>query len=163
MNKKIVIGFILVTLLILSGGIYVLSTATSSPTVTFSQNAKAQVDEKVFDWGQIPYSGGNATKIFTIKNTGTDILKLSNIKTSCVCTKAYVSIDSQKSPAFSMHTSSGWVGKVNPGSEAKLTVVFDPAFHGPQGVGPMERLISVQTSDIQNPTVEFSLKGVVVK
>ncbi len=162
-NKKVILGFILVTALILTGGVYVLSSTASSPIVTVSQNAKVQVDKKSFDWGQIPYSGGNATKTFTVKNTGTDILKLSNIKTSCTCTKADISINGKKSPSFSMHTSSGWVGEVNPGKEAQLMVVFDPAFHGPQGVGPIERLISVQTNDIQNPNLEFSLKGVVVK
>lgn len=162
-NKKIIIGFIVLTLLILGGGIYVLS-ATSAPVkINNSQNARVLVDQKTFDWGNIPYSGGNATKAFSIKNTGTDTLQLTGVKTSCTCTKAQISIDGKTSPYFSMHASSSWVGEVAPGKEAQLTVIFDPAFHGPTGVGPMERLISLQTNDSQNPTLEFSLKGVVVK
>lgn len=163
-DKKIVIGLIVLTLLILGGGIYVLSaTSSTSPKVVASQNAKAEIDQKTFDWGNIPYSGGNVNKTFTIKNTGTDTLKLTGVKTSCTCTKAQVSIDGKVSPYFSMHATSSWVGEVNPGKEAKLEVIFDPAFHGPTGVGPMERLISVETNDVQNPNLEFSLKGVVVK
>lgn len=163
-NKKTVIGFIVITLLILGGGIYFLSSTTSAPAqITASQNAKVQVDQKTFDWGNIPYSGGNATKTFTIKNTGTDTLKLTGVKTSCTCTKAQVAIDGKTSPYFSMHSTSGWVGEVAPGKEAQLSVIFDPAFHGPSGVGPVERLISVETNDVQNPKIEFSLKGVVVK
>lgn len=163
-DKKIIIGFILVTLLILGGGIYILSrTATAPQKITTSQNAKVSVDQKTHDWGNIPYSGGNVSKTFTIKNTGTDVLKLSNIKTSCACTYAQLIIDGKTSPKFGMHTTSSWVGEVAPSKEANLTVVFDPAFHGPTGVGPMERLISVQTNDINNPNLEFSLKGVVVK
>lgn len=162
-DKKMIIGFVILTLLILGGGIFVLSSTSVSPKITASQNAKAQVDQKNFDWGNIPYSGGNATKTFAIKNVGSDILKLTGIKTSCTCTKAQVIIDGKTSPYFSMHATSGWVGEVAPGKEAQLTVIFDPAFHGPTGVGPMERLISVETNDSSNPNLEFSLKGVVVK
>lgn len=163
-DKKIIIGFVIFTLLILGGGIYVLIQSTTSPVVIkSSQNARILVDQKTFDWGQIPYSGGNATKTFTIKNTGTDNLKLTNIKTSCACTYAQLIIDGKISPKFSMHTTSSWVGEVTAGKEASLTVVFDPSFHGPTGVGPIERLISMQTNDINNPNLEFSLKGVVIK
>lgn len=162
-DKKIIIGFIALTLLILGGGVYILSATSTSVKTTSSQNAKVEVDQKTFDWGNIPYSGGNATKTFTIKNTGTDTLKLTSIKTSCDCTKAQIAIDGKTSPYFSMHSTSSWVGEVASGKEAQLTVIFDPAFHGPTGVGPVERLISLETNDIQNPKIEFSLKGVVVK
>lgn len=163
-QKKILIAFIVLTVAILAGGIYILSVTSTTPQkVITSQNAKVNVDQKTHDWGQIAYSGGNVSKTFTIKNTGTDVLRLTNIKTSCDCTKAQVTIDGKNSPFFSMHSTSSWVGEVAAGKEASLTVIFDPAFHGPTGVGPMERLISVQTNDINNPNLEFSLKGVVVK
>lgn len=163
-DKKIIIGFIILTLLILGGGVYILSVTTANPAqVNLSQNAKVSVDQKTHDWGTIPYSGGNVSKTFTIKNTGTDVLQLTNIKTSCACTYAQLTIDGKTSPNFGMHTTSSWVGEVASGKEAQLTVVFDPAFHGPTGVGPMERLVAVQTNDISNPALEFSLKGVVVK
>lgn len=161
-NKKIIIGFIVVTFLVLGSGIYVLSASTPAE-ITSSQNAKVVVDQKTFDWGNIPYSGGNATKTFTIKNNGSDALKLTGVKTSCTCTKAQITIDGKSSPYFSMHATSSWVGEVAPGKDAQLTVIFDPTFHGPTGVGPMERLISVDTNDTRNPKLEFSLKGVVVK
>lgn len=163
-DKKIIIGFIILALLILGGGVYILSVTTANPAqVNLSQNAKVLVDQKTYDWGTIPYSGGNVSKTFTIKNTGTDVLQLTNIKTSCACTYAQVTIDGRTSPKFGMHTTSSWVGEVTAGKEASFAVVFDPAFHGPTGVGPMERLVSVQTNDINNPNLEFSLKGVVVK
>ncbi len=162
-DKKIIIGLVVLTLLILGGGIYVLSIASAPTQITSSQNAKVEVGEKTFDWGNIPINGGNATKTFTIKNAGTGILKLTGVKTSCTCTKAQILIDGKTSPYFSMHTTSSWVGEVPSGKEARLTVIFDPAFHGPTGVGPMERLISLQTNDAQNPNLEFLLKGVVVK
>lgn len=163
-DKKLIIGFIILTGVILGGGIFLLSSSGSGPAqITVSRNAKAEVSEKTFDWGNIPYSGGNATKTFTIKNIGSDTLKLTGVKTSCVCTKAQAIIDGKTSPYFSMHSTSAWTGEVTPGKEAQLTVIFDPAFHGPSGVGPIERLVSLETNDVQNPSLEFSLKGVVVK
>lgn len=163
-DKKAIIGFILVTLLILGGGVFILSKTTTSGQISgVSSEVKISVDAKTYDWGTIPYSGGNVSKTFTIKNTGTDVLQLTNIKTSCACTYAQLTIDGKISPKFGMHTTSSWVGEVPPGKDAQLAVVFDPAFHGPTGVGSMERLISVQTNDINNPNLEFSLKGVVVK
>lgn len=162
-DRKVIIGFILVTLIIFGGGVYILSTTLSSPQISASQNAKAEVGQKTHDWGIIPYSGGNVSKTFTIKNTGTDVLQLTSVKTSCACTYAQLTIDGKVSPKFGMHTTSSWVGEVAAGKGVSLTVVFDPAFHGPTGVGPMERLISVETNDSSNPSLEFSLKGVVVK
>jgi len=66
-NKKIVISFIALTLLILGGGVYVLSATSTPAQITSSQNAKVEIPEKTFDWGNIPYSGGNVTKTFAIK------------------------------------------------------------------------------------------------
>lgn len=138
-------------------------TTTNPASVSLSQNVKAVADERTYDWGQIPYNGPDATKTFLIKNAGTDILKLTNIKTSCTCTSAQLTIDGNVSPKFGMHTTSSWVGEVPPGGQAQLMVVFDQDFHGPSGVGAVERLISVETNDVTNPRLEFSLKGAVVK
>lgn len=161
-EQKVIVGFIIATLLILGGGVWILSKA-SSPQVVASVEAKLVAEEKTFDWGQIPYSGGDATKTFTIKNNGNGVLKLFNIKTSCACTQAQVNIDGVNSPYFGMHTTSGWMGEVQPGKEAQLKVIFDPDFHGPSGVGPVERLVVAETNDVTSPKIEFSLKGVVVK
>lgn len=163
-EKKILIISAVLTVLLLGGGLFLVSSSSAGPAqVTKSQNAKALVDQTTFDWGQIPYQGGNKTKDFTIKNTGTDILKLANIRTSCHCTKAQVSIDGKTSPLFGMSGVSGWVGEVTPGKEAKLIVIFDPLYHGLNGLGPIERLVDVETNDQATPKIEFSLKGTVIK
>jgi len=80
-----------------------------------------------------------------------------------MCTTAQVIIDGKSSPLFKMHQKSAWTGEVQPGKEAELKVIFDPAFHGPSGVGAMTRQIEVATNDKNNPKLEFMLKGVVVK
>lgn len=162
-EKKLLIAIIIGTLLILGGGVMVLSSQSASSKVVSSQNVKAEAAEKKFDWGQIDYNGPKATKSFKIKNSGSEILKLTNIKTSCSCTSAQIIIDGNQSPLFSMHSVSSWVGEVQSGKEAELVVVFDQSFHGPSGVGPIERIISVETNDAKNPKIEFNLTGNVVK
>lgn len=163
-EKRIILGIVLFTILILVGGIVLLSGGGStSATITASQNAKAKVDQKNYDWGQINMKGGNISKTFTIKNIGTDTLKLTNIKTSCHCTKAQVKIGNISSPYFGMNNVSSWIGEVPPRQEAQLEVVFDPAYHGPQGIGPITRLVSVETNDKSNSRIEFSLTGTVFK
>ena len=164
-EKTLLIIMIAVTAVILFGGlILVSSTSTSVPKIATSQNAKANVtDSTSFDWGQIPMKGGKVSKSFTLKNSGTDVLRLYNIKTSCHCTKAYATIDGNESPYFGMSGISSWVGEVKPGKEAKITAVFDPAYHGPQGVGPISRFVSVETNDSSLSKLTFTLTGTVFK
>lgn len=163
-EKKVIISIVLFAIVILVGGVLLLSGGgPTSATITASQNAKATADQRNFDWGKINMKGGNVSKIFTIKNTGTDTLKLTNIKTSCHCTKAQVKIGNTSSPYFGMNSVSPWIGEVLPGQEAELEVTFDPAYHGPQGVGPINRLVALETSDKSNSRIEFALTGTVYK
>ena len=163
MNKYILI-IIVLTIVIFAGGIIFISNSSSTSQISASQNAKAYtVDPTSFDWGDIAYSGKKATKTFTIKNNGTDTLKLFNIKTSCHCTQSYAVINGQESPRFGMSGISSWVGEVPAGKSAKLTAVFDQTYHGEQGLGPITRFVSVETNDKGNPKLTFTLTGTVVK
>ncbi|MBI2420909.1 MAG: DUF1573 domain-containing protein [Candidatus Levybacteria bacterium] len=162
-DRKIIILMLLITAVIIVGAIFVLS-SSSAPKISASENAQAYtIDPTSFDWGNIEYGGGLVEKTFTIKNNGSDTLNLFNVKTSCHCTKARVEILGKKSPAFGMSGVSSWLGEVPPGKEARLTVIFDPAFHGPQGVGPITRFVSVDTNDKGNSKLTFTLTGTVVK
>lgn len=164
-EKKLIILMIFATVLIVFGGVFVLSSATNNtPRAGSSKDAKAYtVEPTSFDLGNISINGGNVTKTFTIKNTGSGALKLFNVKTSCHCTKARVTIAQDDSPDFGMDGVSSWVGEVPSGKEGKLTVIFDPAFHGPQGVGPINRFVLVETNDSGNPKLTFTLTGTVIK
>ncbi len=163
-EKYVIILLALVTILILGGGVILISgISTTSTGIMTSTKAKAIAPVMEYAWGNIPYAGGYATKSFSIKNTGTEVLKLTNVKTSCHCTKANLTIDGKDSPYFGMSGVSSWIGEVAPGKEAKLNVVFDPAFHGPQGIGPVERYVSVETNDASKSKLTFTLTGTVIK
>src|ERR1035437_10185591 len=116
-EKKLIILTVISIVLIMGGGMIFLS-FSQAPQVTASQNAKAYTTGPTSaDWGQIPMYKGNVSKTFVIKNTGTDTLKLFNVKTSCHCTKAHVTIDGTDSPDFGTSGISDWVGEVAPGKE----------------------------------------------
>jgi hypothetical protein len=61
-----------------------------------------------YDFGTIPSGPGNVSQVYYIQNTGTDVLEVSSVVTSCGCTTANL-------------TSS----VIPPGTRADLTVVFD--------------------------------------
>ena len=50
--------------------------------------------------------------------------------------------------------------KIKNGETAKVTVRFDPAAHGPQGVGPFDRMVWLY---FDGGVKELTFSGVVVK
>ena len=161
-DKKIIVIVLGVTLLILVGGVALASRAPKPPEIVASSEAKVTVNQSTHDWGTIPLNGGDVFKSFMIKNSGSSPLQLANVKTSCMCTEAKLIINGQESSNFGMHSNSSWLGEVEPDQEAELVVTFDPAFHGPSGTGQISRIISVETNDQNNPTLEFKLSANVV-
>lgn len=151
--------FTILTIILGGGLIFKVSPAS----IGQSKNVQAYATETAYDWGEININGGNVDWEFTIENRGTETLKLADVKTSCECTTVQITIDGKSSPYFGMHTISAWIGEVPPGGKAVLDVIFDPLFHGPEAIGPVERLIMVRTNDAQNPLLEFKLTGNVVK
>lgn len=159
MGKSVIIFSLFATLVILFGGIVLLSGSAIKP----SNNIQLTIPQKDFDFGTVKMTAGNVIQKYIIKNSGKDILKLTNIKTSCHCTKAFVTIADKQSPSFGMSGVSSWIGEVQPGKTAELTVIFDPAFHGPNGVGQITRYISAETNDAGNPKLTFTLRGFVIQ
>lgn len=164
-DKKILIGIILSTLLVLGGAIWFLG-KSSNETLEKVAGSKIEITETDFDFKDIPYSGGNVEHGFKIKNIGDKDLKIANMATSCMCTKVFLKTAQGKSSEFGMkgHSAfSDWTGLLPPGQEAEVVAVFDPTAHGPSGVGPIDRLVSFETNDPDRPYIEFSFKGIVVK
>lgn len=170
MNTKVIIGIIAAAAILLVGAVVLLgqSSQGSSGKAVLGKTAGAKIEsqETDFDFKNIPYSGGNAIHEFKVKNTGEKELIIANMATSCMCTKVYLQTELGKGPEFGMkgHTaSSNWTGTIAPGKEGLVVAVFDPTAHGPQGVGPMSRIISFETNDSDRPYMEFTFSGNVVK
>ena len=98
------------------------------------------IDNRDFDYGNIPEDGGLANHIFTIKNTGSSPLVIRQVAASCGCTTP----DWTKEPIAS-------------GSSGEIKVAYDP-----QGrPGNFSKTISVYCENA-DPVI-LSIKGNVIK
>lgn len=165
MDKKFLIGVIVFTIALIGIGVYFSGGTPSKAVLGKVSGAKAQTPELDYSFGNIPLKGGLVKHAFPIKNTGTKVLTIANLATSCHCTKVYFEYKNQQSPKFGMkgYGTSDWTGKLSPGQAAGIVAVFDPAFHGPQGAGPISRIVSAETNDPDHPYIEFSFSANVVK
>jgi hypothetical protein len=159
MDKKIVVGIVLGILSLLGGTIFLATKVSSSAEVEMARGAKVELNETAWEWGEIGINDGKVEKEFEIKNTGSEVLKIYNIATSCMCTSAMFTDDT--SHVFGMHTKSGYVKEVPAGESTKIKVVFDPLFHGPDGVGPIGRQVTMMTNDADNGSLSFMLTATV--
>lgn len=162
--NKFTVGIIVVSIIALLGGATLLS-KNESETKEVVQNANTEVslNETSYDWGNVGINDGNVEHIFEIKNDGSEALVLTDVTTSCMCTTASLILGEDESPAFGMHQKSDYKMEIPAGETAKLKVIFDPAFHGPSGVGPINRTITVSTNNPDKPELKFMLTAMVRK
>lgn len=121
------------------------------------QNADAlHAEETNFDFGTISMAAGKVMHGFTIKNTGTKPVTIQTIVTSCMCTSAVLKKGDSMFGPYGM-PGHGFTLPVNQmfaaGEEATLEVTFDPAAHGPAGIGRIARTVTL-TQD-NGRSIEF--------
>ncbi|MBI2452763.1 MAG: DUF1573 domain-containing protein [Parcubacteria group bacterium] len=148
MNKAI-IG-IVITVLVLGGLVWIARPNSQSATATLStsNNGTLAVEEtNNYDFGTISMAAGKVNHAFKIRNTGTEPVVIGKMYTSCMCTTASLLIDGKQFGPYGM-LGHGFVPKIgqtiNPGEEATVEAVFDPAAHGPAGVGRIQRAITIE-------------------
>ncbi|OGM72310.1 hypothetical protein A3H19_03365 [Candidatus Woesebacteria bacterium RIFCSPLOWO2_12_FULL_39_9] len=125
-----------------------------------------EVNPGNYDLGNVPINGGLVTKEYEIKNTTDKTLIIKKITTSCMCTKASFEIGGEATKFFGMEGHGDKNPSVNveigAGATGKTIVRFDPAAHGPQGAGPVDRSVFLTFSDPAG-IKELKFNGVVVK
>ncbi|MDP3917893.1 MAG: DUF1573 domain-containing protein [Candidatus Woesebacteria bacterium] len=110
-----------------------------------------EISPTSFDLGKIIMKNGIVEREYEIKNNSDKTLILKKIATSCMCTKAYVTLGDQKTRIFGMEGH----GDKNPsinfeipgGSTAKIISEFDPAAHGIAGTGVFDRIVWLTFAD----------------
>lgn len=162
-ENKVIAAIVIGTVVLMGLGVFLATKASKGQEIKENSEAKAVITEKTYDWGEIGINNGKVEHEFEIKNDGTSDLVLSGVTTSCMCTTAQLILDDQSSPIFGMHTKSNYSLKVPAGKSAKLKVIFDPAYHGPNGVGAITRQIKVLTNDPANSELEFVATAQVTK
>lgn len=158
-----VIGIIMVTFVLLGAVVYFGAKIGSGSQVAADARVSVVIEENKFDWGTIDIEAGVVSHTFVIENTSDTTLKLYNVKTSCACTSAQLISGENRSQKFDMHSKSASVFEVEANQSAQLLVEFDPMFHGPSGVGPIDRVVTLESNDPVNPTLTFGLTAEVVR
>ena len=51
---------------------------------------------------------------------------------------------------------------LEPNEKAQLIATFDPLAHGPNGTGPIMRVIIIKTNSVKTPEVKFIFQGNVI-
>jgi hypothetical protein len=100
---------------------------------------KIKVKQEKFDFGEIP-DGTEVTHIYEISNVGTDTLKITDVETSCGCTRPNLSPGDKIVP---------------PNGTSKIKITFNSRGR----VGPNEKTITVFTNDPSEPTKNLLLVG----
>lgn len=116
-------------------------------------------EENKFDFGSISMTAGEVRHRFKIKNAGTDAVTIEKMYTSCMCTQAVLILKEKQWGPYGM-PGHGFIPKINQtlaaGAEAIVETVFDPAAHGPAGVGRVERTVVIENNAGQPLELSFS-------
>jgi hypothetical protein len=101
-----------------------------------------EVNPKSHDFGTIPKEV--VSHMFSVKNTGTAMLQIKKVSTSCACTTA--EIDSKS---------------VGPGQSTGMLVTFDP-----NKMAEIEenvyRIVYIKSNDPEQPEVEVEIRATVI-
>lgn len=105
--------------------------------------------EASFDFGSISMAAGKVSHRYWLRNESTAPVMIQRIHTSCMCTTATLVKGLRVIGRYGM-AGHGPMPDVNeslaPGEEAYVDVAFDPAAHGPAGLGRTERVVTIERS-----------------
>lgn len=131
------------------------STPAQKPSAVDTGSTPATFSEQIpsFDFGSISMRKGDVTHEFALTNTTGSDLTINQAETSCMCTNAILILpDGKELGPFGMQ-GHGFASPVNAivrsGETLRVRAIFDPAAHGPSGIGKIERAVMLSTTNGQ--------------
>lgn len=159
MNKQII------NLILIVGSVAILAAIVIS-FGSQSNNGVLTAEATAYDFGTISMANGNVSHGFRLKNESLETVKIENIYTSCMCTIAKVVDGSGKNYGpFGMpgHGDSAKANiEIGPAEAIVVEAEFDPAAHGPEGVGKIKRLIYIETNSKIKPQLQLAIEAEVI-
>lgn len=131
---------ILLYLGLLVGAFGLTANITAQEGTAFVKGPKLTLDKEVHDYGKIK-KGANGDCFFTITNSGTEPLIISNAKGSCGCTVP----DWPREP-------------IAPGESAKMKVTY-----ATNRVGPINKSVTITSNSVDGKVKMVRIKGEVLK
>lgn len=166
-GKKVII-IVFATLVLMVGGVYFVTrqdNSVSDLSLAKVELVDVQVSPDNYDIGKVLMKSGIVTREYEIKNDSENTLRLKKIVTSCMCTRAQVMVGDKRTRFYAMEMGGAKYPVISfdiPGkSTAKVIVRFDPAAHGIQGAGVVDRSIWLTFADPVG-TREVKFNGEVV-
>lgn len=115
--------------------------------------------ENSYDFGAISMAKGEVSHQFKLKNTGEAAVVIEKMYTSCMCTTAALTVHGKRFGPYGM-PGHGVIPKINQAieknEEAIVEVVFDPAAHGPAGIGRIQRVVTIENNTGQPVELQFA-------
>jgi hypothetical protein len=107
----------------------------------YAQQTSPQIkfESTTINYGAIQ-NGSDGERVFSFKNTGTENLIITNVRSSCGCTIP-------KKPE----------GPVAPGETSKIVVRYDT-----KRIGTFSKIITVSTNQNNNPDIALKIEGTVI-
>lgn len=142
-------------------------TAESEAETAYSQGVLTAA-ESDFDFGQILMGNGTVSYKYQVTNNTDSAVRIQKVYTSCMCTTATI-LDStgKRIGTFGMPGHGGASPAANvtvgPGETIAVDAVFDPAAHGPSGVGMASRAVFLETNSVISPKLELTFKAMVAR
>lgn len=154
---SIVILLVIVTLVWIAKPVNDKSGSSISDVVTSSNHLKTE--ERAYDFGRISMATGKVSHTFIVRNDGADPLVVKKLYTSCMCTTATMLRGAEKYGPFGMQ-GHGFVPSIDQtlasGESVDIEVTFDPAAHGPAGVGLIKRAVYLENNAGKPLELRFS-------
>jgi len=130
----------------------------SSEVAAVANNSVIVVENSSFDFGDMDIFGGKVTSEYILTNTGEHDVTVTSATTSCGCTEGEIEGES-----FGMHFGMSSEVTIPANSSVTVTGTFDPLAHGPDAVGPVTRMLMLQTNSTVTPELEVRLIANVIK
>jgi len=126
-----------------------------------SGSSQLTSDKRSFDFGTISMADGKVQTNFTVTNASEDPVTVSKVYTSCMCTSAKLALGDREFGPYGMpgHGAIPTINQEIPaGSSGIIEVTYDPAAHGPAGVGFISRNVIVETTGGKKLTLTINAK-----
>lgn len=151
--RKILYALIAISVAVIAFGVYRSFEGAGAPRAQAAQAEKpaALVTMRPsLDLGTVSMAAGKVPFSYLIRNGGAEPLTINRIYTSCMCTNATLVTATERKGPFGMPghgLPTNLKAALAPGETANLQVLFDPAAHGPSGLGRIERIVTVESAE----------------
>lgn len=148
MSKNLLTSLIVVAVLV--AGLILVARGRDGKGGPAAASGKLVAEHSSYDFGRISMAAGKVRHTFAVRNQSGEPVNVKQMYTSCMCTTATWKQGQESDGPFGM-PGHGLMPQMNrmmpPGQEAAAEVEFDPAAHGPAGVGKIQREIIVETDE----------------